>query len=198
MVFQLLADKLRSVYFKAEVCILDLSSYPPNNLSFTEHSSAGFLAEPASSTTPQEAEVASVGERGAEPWEEPAQQSRCQGSRVPACRPQRCLSRHHPGSSVTGKKRYRQEAGQGEKLLAEKWQIRGKKQKKTTHHTHTKKNHHHTTPPQQTNKTQNQTEKQKKTTKPNKQCQQKSKQKTPNNNNKIPHLRWKKFVGKTV
>ena len=129
MVFQLLADKLRSMYFKAEVWILYLSLLgPPNNLSFAEHSSARFLAEPASSPTPQETEVASVGKGGAGPCEQPVWQSRASRKQAGRGKPseERCacvstavLRDQAPSRQlrfaglVKGKKRYSQEVGQG-------------------------------------------------------------------------------------
>lgn len=113
---------------------------PPNNLSFAEHGSAWLLTETASSPTPQETEVASVGRGGAGPceqWQRRAS-SRHGGCGKPTaeqsvCPLQCCVIRQRglaaPGN---GEESGSQDTGQGQKLFAEKWQIRGWRERNTT------------------------------------------------------------------
>lgn len=127
MVFQLLADKLRSRYIKAEVCILYLSPLVPQiTCPLLSMALPGFLQSQL--PTPQETEVASVGKGGAGPCKQPAWQSRAsrkqadcgkpseeQCARVPTAvlRDQAPSRQLRFAGLVKGKKRYSKEVGQG-------------------------------------------------------------------------------------
>lgn len=104
-----------------------LPPHPPNNLYFAEQGSAQFLTEPASSPTPRETEVASVGNGGAGPCEQPAWHSRASRKQAGCRKPSEEQCVHVPtavlrdeapsrklrfAGLVKGKKRYSQEVGQ--------------------------------------------------------------------------------------